>query len=465
MRARLVRCVGLEGRLRLSSNCGWALPFPRTGCALALSEPSPAAPPPASALQPSGASLCRRTIVISTIHNSTLPNRGQTDRTPHSHRPRRRRTHGYGIRQDIFARPKARLRSRPAISTATSATGRRRPCHGGLAPRSETDERRIYYRLTPAGRKALAAEMQRLRTLVRFAEQNGICPRCARETHRPAAPTLSRRFPFTLWQADAGLPRPACPRERRMAAHCERPSLVRGPGAGAGRQTGREVRAARYAAATCFAAVIILTIAVGVAPTPRSSSVVNGILLRPPPLPRVERIVVVSHEPPQWLVSEPQYAIYRDKVRSFESLAGYTTLEGNLRRRRCGARRSLRRHDELLHNARRPADARPHVVAARTAPVRSPSPFSATTRGNGPFNGDSGVIGKRFSLNGSPRTVVGVMPRIRLSVEAHEGVAADMLAAHMRVPHDHPAGHRRRLRQHYLFVVGRLRTGFTLDKL
>lgn len=42
------------------------------------------------------------------------------------------------------------------------------------APRTETDDRRIYYRLTPAGRRVLAAEMARLRALVQFAERNGI---------------------------------------------------------------------------------------------------------------------------------------------------------------------------------------------------------------------------------------------------------------------------------------------------
>jgi hypothetical protein len=34
----------------------------------------------------------------------------------------------------------------------------------------QDDERRIYYRLTPFGRRVLAAEMLRLRSLVRLAE-------------------------------------------------------------------------------------------------------------------------------------------------------------------------------------------------------------------------------------------------------------------------------------------------------
>jgi DNA-binding PadR family transcriptional regulator len=36
------------------------------------------------------------------------------------------------------------------------------------------DERRIYYRMTPLGRRVLAAEMTRLRALVHAAERTGI---------------------------------------------------------------------------------------------------------------------------------------------------------------------------------------------------------------------------------------------------------------------------------------------------
>ena len=41
-------------------------------------------------------------------------------------------------------------------------------------PARGEDERRIYYRLTAAGRRALAAEMLRLRSVVRLAEERGV---------------------------------------------------------------------------------------------------------------------------------------------------------------------------------------------------------------------------------------------------------------------------------------------------
>lgn len=83
--------------------------------------------------------------------------------------------HGYGIRQDILEQTEGQIE----IEAGHLYRHIRSLADDGLvaeapAPRGETDERRIYYRLTPAGRRVLAAEMQRLRELVRLAEARGI---------------------------------------------------------------------------------------------------------------------------------------------------------------------------------------------------------------------------------------------------------------------------------------------------
>ncbi|HEY7876636.1 MAG TPA: helix-turn-helix transcriptional regulator [Gemmatimonadaceae bacterium] len=84
--------------------------------------------------------------------------------------------HGYGIRQDILEHSQGqieleagnlyrhirRLESKSLIEPA--------PLHRA----SGDDERRIYHRLTPFGRRVLAAEMLRLRALVRLAEARRI---------------------------------------------------------------------------------------------------------------------------------------------------------------------------------------------------------------------------------------------------------------------------------------------------
>ena len=83
--------------------------------------------------------------------------------------------HGYGIRQEILDSTQGQVE----IEAGNLYRHIRRLEDNGFvaevrAPRSETDERRIFYRLTPSGRRALSTELQRLRDLVRYAERTGI---------------------------------------------------------------------------------------------------------------------------------------------------------------------------------------------------------------------------------------------------------------------------------------------------
>src|SRR5262245_54177890 len=86
--------------------------------------------------------------------------------------------HGYGIRQDIQETTGGRV----SIEAGNLYRHIRSLEDGQLVdeaplPRDESDERRIYYRLSPLGRRVLTAEMQRLRSLVDLAEQRGIIAR------------------------------------------------------------------------------------------------------------------------------------------------------------------------------------------------------------------------------------------------------------------------------------------------
>lgn len=83
--------------------------------------------------------------------------------------------HGYGIRQDILDHTDGRM----AIEAGNLYRHLRtleddRLVEETRAPKSETDERRIYYRLTPAGKRVLSVEIRQLRALVRLAEAHGI---------------------------------------------------------------------------------------------------------------------------------------------------------------------------------------------------------------------------------------------------------------------------------------------------
>ena len=84
--------------------------------------------------------------------------------------------HGYAILQDVSSRTGDQLR------TGTLYTVIKRMLDLGWlveagAPRGESDERRRYYGLTPAGRDALKAEALRLQSLVSLAQEKRVLGR------------------------------------------------------------------------------------------------------------------------------------------------------------------------------------------------------------------------------------------------------------------------------------------------
>jgi len=83
--------------------------------------------------------------------------------------------HGYGIRQDILDQTDRTIEVEAGnLYRHIRALEDDDLIIEAQPPKRETDERRIYYRLTPLGRRVLATEMKRLRTLVQAAERNGI---------------------------------------------------------------------------------------------------------------------------------------------------------------------------------------------------------------------------------------------------------------------------------------------------
>jgi PadR family transcriptional regulator PadR len=84
--------------------------------------------------------------------------------------------HGYGIRQDIVEHTGGRI----VLEAGNLYRHIRRLESEGALEEAETraapgdDERRIYYRLLPFGRRVLAAEVLRLRALMRVVEANRI---------------------------------------------------------------------------------------------------------------------------------------------------------------------------------------------------------------------------------------------------------------------------------------------------
>jgi DNA-binding PadR family transcriptional regulator len=87
--------------------------------------------------------------------------------------------HGYGIMQEVTVRTGGEVRLGPGTLYGSI----KRLLAGGLIAESVErpdpaldDERRRYYRLTPAGRRAAAAEAERLQRLVAVARAHKLLP-------------------------------------------------------------------------------------------------------------------------------------------------------------------------------------------------------------------------------------------------------------------------------------------------
>jgi DNA-binding PadR family transcriptional regulator len=85
--------------------------------------------------------------------------------------------HGYAIRKEVLESTRGRV----SIEAGNLYRYIRSLEDDGLvvdAPAGAADdERRIYYRLTALGRRVLTAELERLRSLVRHAESEGLIAR------------------------------------------------------------------------------------------------------------------------------------------------------------------------------------------------------------------------------------------------------------------------------------------------
>ncbi|HEX6315363.1 MAG TPA: ABC transporter permease, partial [Gemmatimonadaceae bacterium] len=207
-----------------------------------------------------------------------------------------------------------------------------------------------------------------------------------------------------------------------------------------------------------FATVIILTIALGVGANAAIFSVVNALLLRPLPYPDADRVVHFGHQPPQWLVSEPQYATYRANLRSFTSLAAYTAGEGTLA------------VDEPERIAI--ASVTPDFFETLGVPPMLGRTFAATEDRVRPsplvvishrtwqqrFGSDSTIVGKTLVLNNNSRTIIGVMPD-RFNIPSPETqvwlpLCSQRSCASLSTL---TPGNQDDWVSHYLFVLGRLR--------
>ena len=169
-----------------------------------------------------------------------------------------------------------------------------------------------------------------------------------------------------------------------------------------------------------FAVVALLTLALGIGANTAIFSVVRGVLLRPLPFPDADRVVRIWHASAadndyRSPLSEPDFKDWSAAASRFTSLAGYWYAPGG-----SGADLTGVGTPERLEGAFVTPEFFPTLRAAALV-GRTIRPDEAV-QGNDlymvisyglwqrRFGGDPVVVGRPLTINGVPRTVLGVMP-------------------------------------------------------
>ena len=159
-----------------------------------------------------------------------------------------------------------------------------------------------------------------------------------------------------------------------------------------------------------FAAVAILTLALGIGMNTSVFSVVSGVLIKPLPYPDADRIMWLANSSRNVsfeAASAPDFADWREQARSFEAMAGYMTRDSTVQDGGQAAKHSLVATTPDLWKI-----AGAHAALGRLFGESDRDVIVLTWRMfQQRFGGDAGVVGRVVQVDGRPMTVVGVLPR------------------------------------------------------
>jgi predicted permease len=210
-----------------------------------------------------------------------------------------------------------------------------------------------------------------------------------------------------------------------------------------------------------FTLIAILTLALGIGANTAIFSVINGVILRPLPLPKPEQLVFISSQFPglgfdQFWVDPVEFLEFRDRNHSFQNVGAYSTGAVNV-----GTDASPQRVTSAIVSAG-------FFEAMGASPVQGRTFAADETVPNAPLVsilsyelwqtafGGHPVIGKQLQIDGVPRTVVGVMPP---DFDVHDQGVKIWLPLRLD-----PAQIAQNRGSHYLYMIGRLKNGTSLQQ-
>src|SRR4051812_11015825 len=223
----------------------------------------------------------------------------------------------------------------------------------------------------------------------------------------------------------------------------------------------------RYALRTlakspAYAAVTILTLALGIGANTAIFSVVNGVLLKPLPYPHSERLMFISSTFPglgfdRFWISVPEWSEFKERNRSFTGVGGYREGSVNLgtpeRPRRVNSATITPELLDVLGVA--PLRGRLFADADALVGAEDVAVISATTW-QSDFGGDETVLGRVVQINGAPTRIVGIMPP---GFDIHD----ERIDVYLPLTID-PKTFPNNRSSHFLYLIGRLKDGVTFGQ-
>jgi putative ABC transport system permease protein len=208
-----------------------------------------------------------------------------------------------------------------------------------------------------------------------------------------------------------------------------------------------------------YAAVTVLTLALGIGANTAIFSVVNGVILKPLPYPEPERLVFITSQFPtlgfdQFWVSAPEFIEFAESNHSFEQVGAYRSGAVNL-----GTQDQPRRVNsavitsELMPVLGVPAARGRHFTREDTLPGAEDVAILSTELWNTAFGSDESVIGRVIPIDGTPTRIVGIMPA---GYDVHDARIQVWLPLTLDPANPGNRG------GHFLYLVGRLRANVSL---
>jgi putative ABC transport system permease protein len=213
-----------------------------------------------------------------------------------------------------------------------------------------------------------------------------------------------------------------------------------------------------------YTATVVLTLALTIGATTAVFSIVDGVLLKPLAYRESHRLVSIketwrqfAQRIPSLDVNEQHFEYWRRRARSFESMAQYIVRPANLTGVGDAAQILVARASGSLFDVLHVQAALGRTLMTNDEPSGQPAVMVITDAcWRQRFGSDRNVVGRTVALDGTPRTIVGVLgpdfhlPTERVSVpDAFVPIHVDIEGVGWQGDHNDEA-------------IGRLRAGVTL---